>query len=89
MIPGEERKVDADTLVIGYGLVASTELARQAGCAIEWRPAEGGWIVRHDADMRTSVDDIYVAGEPAGVAGAGAVIGRGCIGSNSQIRVRR
>ncbi len=85
VIPGEERKVDADTLVIGYGLIASTELARQAGCAIEWRPAEGGWIIQHDADMRTSVEDIYVAGEPSGVAGAEVAMHEGRLAALSII----
>lgn len=68
--PGTERVLQADTLVIGYGLLASSELARQAGCAVRWRPAEGGWTVQHDARMQTSVDAVYVAGEPAGVSGA-------------------
>ena len=68
--PGTERVLQADTLVVGYGLLASSELARQAGCAVQWRPADGGWIVQHDERMRTSVDAVYVAGEPAGVGGA-------------------
>ncbi|MEW7850734.1 FAD-dependent oxidoreductase [Massilia aurea] len=68
--PGTERVLAADTLVVGYGLLASTELARQAGCAVDYRPAEGGWIVRRDATMRSSVPGIWVAGEPGGVGGA-------------------
>jgi thioredoxin reductase len=68
--PGTDRTLVADTLVIGYGLLASTELARQAGCAVDYRPAEGGWIVRRDATMRTNVAGIWVAGEPGGVGGA-------------------
>src|SRR6218665_2962079 len=68
--PGTERVLQADTLVIGYGLLAASELARQAGCAVHWRPAAGGWVVRHDAQMRTSVERVCVAGEPAGVGGA-------------------
>jgi thioredoxin reductase len=68
--PGSERTLDADTLVIGYGLLASTELARQAGCAVDYREAEGGWVVRRDTTMRTSVPGIWVAGEPGGVGGA-------------------
>ncbi|CAB3875507.1 Hydrogen cyanide synthase subunit HcnB [Achromobacter anxifer] len=69
-IAGTERTLQADTLVTGYGLLASTELARQAGCASIWRPAEGGWIVSHDERMRTSQPRIFVAGEPAGIGGA-------------------
>ena len=68
--PGTERTLEADTLVLGYGLLASSELARQAGCASTWRPERGGWIISHDQVMRTSVPEISVAGEPAGVKGA-------------------
>ncbi|MER9316250.1 FAD-dependent oxidoreductase [Mesorhizobium sp. M0659] len=68
--PGSERSVAADCLVSGYGLLASSELAQQAGCAVRWAPERGGWIVSHDEDMRTSVANIFVAGEPAGVKGA-------------------
>ncbi len=68
--PGSERVRQADTLVVGYGLLASSELARQAGCKVQWRPAEGGWIVQHDPAMQTTENAVYVAGEPAGVRGA-------------------
>ena len=69
-VAGSERSLEADTLVVGYGLLASSELARQAGCAMQWKPAEGGWTVVHDEQMRTSQSRIFVAGEPAGVGGA-------------------
>lgn len=68
--PNTERSVEVDGLAIGYGLLASTELARQAGCSVSWNPERGGWVVDHDDTMRTSLPHIYVAGEPAGVAGA-------------------
>lgn len=69
--PGAERRtVEAATLVLGYGFLPSTELARQARCAMCWDARLGGWVVAHDESMRTSVDGIYVAGEPTGVAGA-------------------
>lgn len=69
-LAGTERSHDADGLAIGYGLLASTELARQAGCSVNWNPERGGWVVDHDATMRSSREHIYVAGEPCGVAGA-------------------
>ncbi len=70
-VAGSERILDGvDGLAIGYGLLATTELARQAGCAVYWAPERGGWILRHDEQMRTSRLRIYVAGEPAGIGGA-------------------
>lgn len=67
---GPTRTLPAEALVIGYGFLPSTELARQAGCAIRFDAALGGWIVVHDATMRTTLPAVFVAGEPAGVAGA-------------------
>ncbi|GHJ47027.1 pyridine nucleotide-disulfide oxidoreductase [Catellatospora sp. TT07R-123] len=69
-VPGTERTVACDVLAVGYGFVPSTELARQAGCAVAWRHAEGGWVVEHDDWLRTSVPGVSAAGELTGVAGA-------------------
>lgn len=70
-VGGQDSVVQADALAVGYGLLASTELARQAGCAVRWDGSAGGCIVQHDArSMQTTVPGIHVAGEPAGVEGA-------------------
>lgn len=64
------RLIDATTLVLGYGFLPSTELARQAACEMLWDSPTGGWVITHDDRMQTSSSGIYVAGEPTGVAGA-------------------
>jgi NAD(P)H-nitrite reductase large subunit len=69
-VTGAPRRIDATTLVLGYGFLPSTELARQAGCEMRWDSPKGGWVVAHDDRMQTSSPGIYVAGEPTGVAGA-------------------
>lgn len=66
--PGE--RIAADVLGVGFGLLPSTELCRQAGCATVWNPQFGGWIVAHDGAQRTNIANLYVAGEPAGIRGA-------------------
>lgn len=86
VLPGTERTHQVDGLAVGYGLLASTELARQAGCAVSWKPQRGGWVVKHDAHMRTSNPDIYVAGEPASVAGAQAAYCQGRVAGLAVIR---
>ena len=70
MRTGPVRQVQADLLVLGYGFNPSTELARQAGCKMQWGSASGGWVVAHDSGFQTSAEGIFVAGEPTGVAGA-------------------
>lgn len=67
---GRPRRVDTEALVLGYGFHPSTELARQARCAMRWDSPAGGWVVAHGPTMATSVPGVYVAGEPAGVGGA-------------------
>lgn len=69
-VTGAPRSIEASALVLGYGFLPSTELARQAGCRMVWDSPKGGWVVAHDDDMRTSAPQVYVAGEPTGVAGA-------------------
>ena len=69
-VSGPTRTLPAEALILGYGFLPSTELARQAGCGMTYEAALGGWIVAHDAAMRTTMPALFVAGEPAGVAGA-------------------
>ena len=57
------RTVQCDLLCTGYGLVPNLELPRLIGCAIE-RDA-----VVVDEAQRTSVPDVWCAGEPTGIGG--------------------
>jgi NADPH-dependent 2,4-dienoyl-CoA reductase/sulfur reductase-like enzyme len=66
---GDDRLIEADLLALGYGFNPTTDLARQAGCKLSWNAALGGWVVAH-AQFRTTAENIFVAGEPTGVAGA-------------------
>jgi NADPH-dependent 2,4-dienoyl-CoA reductase/sulfur reductase-like enzyme len=73
-VRGTERTVEADTVVIGYGLVPSSELAQLAGCEVTYNAGQGGWVpvAAPDRFMATSVPGVFVAGDGAGVAGAEA-----------------
>jgi hypothetical protein len=55
VIPGSERTVDVDTVVLGYGLESSSELSRLIGCKLRYDRQRGGWIPERDAELRTSV----------------------------------
>lgn len=73
-VPGTERVIDVDTVVVGYGLMASSELAQLAGCDVTYHAGQGGWVpvTAPDRFMATSVPGVFVAGDGAGVAGAEA-----------------
>jgi thioredoxin reductase/bacterioferritin-associated ferredoxin len=69
---GGERRIEADTLAMGYGLVPATEATRLLGADHDYQPHLGGWVPRTDNEGRSSVEGLYVAGDGAGVAGAAA-----------------
>jgi NADPH-dependent 2,4-dienoyl-CoA reductase/sulfur reductase-like enzyme len=60
---GAKLDIDCDYLACGYGLLPNTELARALGC----ETAQGA--VRVDRWQRTSVPDVFCAGEGTGVGG--------------------
>jgi NADPH-dependent 2,4-dienoyl-CoA reductase/sulfur reductase-like enzyme len=61
---GAERTYEVDAVCTAYGFTPSVELARALGCELD------GEAVAHDENMRTSVPNVYVAGEAAGIGGA-------------------
>jgi NADPH-dependent 2,4-dienoyl-CoA reductase/sulfur reductase-like enzyme len=78
-VPGSEKTVDIDALCLGFGFLPNVELAQLAGCAHEFDTARGGWVPRVDERMETTVPDLFVAGETAGVGGAGSAMMEGRI----------
>jgi NADPH-dependent 2,4-dienoyl-CoA reductase/sulfur reductase-like enzyme len=69
-IPGSESVYPADSLAAGFGFTANVELAQLAGCGLAFDSQLGGWVVKVDADLETSVDGIHAAGEITAVGGA-------------------
>jgi D-hydroxyproline dehydrogenase subunit alpha len=63
-LAGSERSFTVDAVCTAYGFLPSTDLARALGCELR------GDAVAHDADMRTSVAGVFVAGEAAGIGGS-------------------
>ena len=65
-LPGTERDIEVDTLAIGYGFTAQTDLL---GAARFVRGADGGIAVAVDDRQETSVRGLFAAGETTGVGG--------------------
>ncbi len=78
LISGATTEIAADTLYVGNGLVPADELHRLLGLAQTPDPLRGGYRVLCDADRRSSLAGLYVAGDGGGVHGAlpSAVQGR-------------
>nr|WP_199044641.1 FAD-dependent oxidoreductase [Dyella sp. ASV24] len=65
--PHGVQTVECDLLAVGYGLVPNTELASLLGCALDHTDTHPR--VRVDALFRTSVANVYAAGESCGIGG--------------------
>lgn len=78
-VPGTERSYDLDALCVSFGFLPSTELARLAGCDVVYRPELGGFVPEHNQEMETSLAGVFVAGEVAGIGGAGIAMVQGRI----------
>jgi NADPH-dependent 2,4-dienoyl-CoA reductase/sulfur reductase-like enzyme len=69
---GQERfRVNCDLAAVGFGLVPNVELARLLGCEIR-----GGAVVTREGQA-ASIDGVFAAGEPCGVAGIEVAIAEG------------
>jgi thioredoxin reductase len=78
-LDGARRRIAADACALGHGLVPDTAITRLLQARHVFRAEAGGWIAETDADGRTSLDGLYVAGDGGGIAGAAAAEERGRI----------
>ncbi len=67
MIKGSERRLDVDLVCIAVGLSPSIELPAQAGAKTAYIPELGGFVPIHDRFLRTSLENVYVAGDASGI----------------------
>ncbi len=62
-IPGTEKEFVVDTICLAVGLQPNIELAAQTGAKIVYVPELGGYVPLRDENMKTTVDNVYIAGD--------------------------
>lgn len=77
IVEGTEKVLTTDTICIAAGLRPLSKLARLMELRHVFAPTLGGWMPEHDADMRSSDPDVYVAGDIAGVEEANTAMDEG------------
>lgn len=78
-LPDTGRNYDVDAVCVSFGFLPSIELVRLAGCEIIYQPDRGGFVPVHNEQMETSLPGVFVAGEVAGIGGAGIAMVQGRI----------
>lgn len=69
LVTDTNASIPFDHLGLSERFVPQTQLARTAGCRLEYDPIGGYWVVVTDAVGRTSQSGIYVIGEGQGIRG--------------------
>jgi NADPH-dependent 2,4-dienoyl-CoA reductase/sulfur reductase-like enzyme len=64
----------ADTLLLHDGVIPSIQVSRAVGCAHEWSDAQHCWRPVTDVWGGTSIPNILIAGDAAGIGGADAAL---------------
>lgn len=67
-----QHTIACDAIGFGYALRSETQLADLLGCQFAFEPLQRAHLPQCDAAGRTSVPDVYLAGDGAGIRGADA-----------------
>jgi sarcosine oxidase, subunit alpha len=78
-LPGTEKELEVDVLCIAVGLTPLIEILFQAGCKMAHIPELGGHVPLRDHNLETSVTNIFVAGDAAGIEEASAAMVEGSV----------
>ena len=78
-IQGTERVLDVDTICTAFGFLPSLQLPRLLGCESRWDQDLAAWVTSHDQDQRTSVQQVFVAGETTGIGGHDVALLEGAV----------
>ena len=78
-IEGTEKNFDVDLIALAAGLSPSYKLMHHGGCSLEFQPELGGYVPERTRRMKTTRDDVYVAGDAAGIEEATSAMLEGAI----------
>lgn len=76
-IIGSEKTFDVDLICIAVGMSPESDLCRMAGCEMQYIKELGGYVARHDENMETTIDGIYIAGDLSGIEEASTAMEEG------------
>jgi NADPH-dependent 2,4-dienoyl-CoA reductase/sulfur reductase-like enzyme len=87
VVPGTRTTLEADVLAVGWGFTPQLELPMALGCATR-TDTDGSLVCVVDDEQRSSVPDVFVAGEACGVGGADLAVAEGEIAGTAAAGAR-
>lgn len=79
------KKISCDAIASAMNVAPAFELARQAGCSIEHRPQDGGFVVVVDGEAQTTAVSVFAAGDATGAKTATESYRQGVLAGRSAI----
>ena len=76
-VAGTDRSIDADLVVVDFGLTPNAELARLAGCALRHDAARDAWLPERTRELETTASGVFVIGDAAGDRGPATAFAEG------------
>jgi len=83
---GVAQRIACDAVALGYHLRPETQLADLAGCAFEFDASTHQWLPRLDDMGRSSVKQVYLAGDGVRVLGADGAEAAGALAALAVLR---
>ncbi len=78
-IPGTGKELEVDTICLAVGLSPLSDLLWQADCQMKYIAELGGYVALRDDNMKSSLKNIYIAGDVAGIEEASSAMVEGQI----------
>jgi D-hydroxyproline dehydrogenase subunit alpha len=69
-VEGGVAEVPCDTICMAFSVLPNIEFASVTGCKIEFNRAVGGWVPVVSANMQTTLPNVFVVGDGAGLTDA-------------------
>ncbi|OQY10562.1 MAG: hypothetical protein B6I29_00985 [Marinitoga sp. 4572_148] len=70
----EKKEISCDVICLATGLMPLSDIINQIKCEMKYIPELGGYVPVRDENMKTSVENIFVAGDSAGIEEATAAM---------------
>ncbi len=82
-VEGSEQTFSIDILGVSGGFLPSARLARLLGCEHVYDKQQACWKPKINANLRTSRENTYIAGDSSGIAGREAAVIQGRLAANN------